>query len=57
MKEMIGKIRRNSLNGKKRAKQGALGRICESVIFRDPGNRTNAPLSSEVCSWGPSSRI
>jgi len=54
---MIGKIWRNSLNGKKRAKQGALGRICESVIFRDPGNRTNAPLSSEVCSWGPSSRI
>lgn len=22
-------------------------------IFRDPGNRMDAPLGSEVCSWGP----
>lgn len=52
---MIGKIWKEFPEWKKRAKQGALGRICESGIFRDPGNRMDAPLGSEVCSWGPSS--
>ena len=54
---MIGKIWRNSLNGKKELNKGLWEGSVNQDIFRDPGNRMNAPLSSEVCSWGPSSRI